>query len=284
MRFAICNELFEGQPLADTFRTVRALGYDGVELAPFTLAPTIRDLSAVDRAAIRRLAEGEGLQITGLHWLLARVPGVHLTSPDPAIRAFTCSYLLDLVLACADLGGQYLIFGSPKQREVLPGVARQQAWDWSRETFQRIGQVAADAGVTFCLEPLAPQETNLFSTAAEAAQMVDEVDLPAFRLMLDVKAMCSEPTPIAEIIAAQAGRFVYFHANDRNLREPGSGDVDFVPIFQAFDRVGYNGWMSIEVFDYKPDPVTIARRGLEYLREVALTPPTSALGTSQLSS
>jgi sugar phosphate isomerase/epimerase len=154
---------------------------------------------------------------------------------------------------------------------VLPGVDRAAAWEWSRATFRAIGRAAADCGVTFCLEPLAPTETNLFSTAAEAARMVDEVGEPAFRLMLDVKAMSSESLPIPGIIAAQRDRFVYFHANDSNRREPGSGDVDFMPIFRALQQAAYDGWMSIEVFEYKPDPVAIARRGLEYLR--SLCPP-----------
>lgn len=269
MRFAICNELFEGWSLADTFRTVSDLGYDGVELAPFTLAPTISDVSPDQRTAIRRLAADHGLQITGLHWLLARVPGVYLTSPDPAIRESTRAYLLELVRACADLGGSFLVFGSPQQRNVLPDVDRAAAWDWSRGIFQAVGRLAGERGVTFCLEPLAPTETNIFSTAAEAARMVDEVGRPAFRLLLDVKAMSSEAIPIPEIIATQRDRLAYFHANDANRREPGSGDVDFAPIFRALRQAGYDDWMSIEVFDYKPDPVTIATNGLAYLKRVA---------------
>ena len=273
MRFAVCNELFEGWSLEDTFHTVKELGYDGIELAPFTLAPVITELAAEQRAAIRDLAARHTLPISGLHWLLARVPGVYLTSPDAAIREATRAYLLELVRACADLGGKFMVFGSPKQRDVLPGVDRQAAWAWARQTFQAVGRVAGDLGVAFCLEPLAPTETNLFSTAAEAARMVDEVGEPAFRLMLDVKAMSSEALPIPQIIAAQRDRFVYFHANDRNLREPGSGDVDFRPIFQALQQAGYDDWMSIEVFEYKPDPVAIARRGLAYLKELAVARP-----------
>lgn len=268
MQFAICNELFEGRQLEEMLRTVRTLGYDGIELAPFTLAPTITALSAEERASIRAMAARSGLAITGLHWLLGRVPGVHLTSADPAVRALTSAYLQEVVRACADLGGRYLVFGSPKQRDVQPGVEPEAAWEWSRETFGQVARVAGERGVTFCLEPLAPVETNLFCTAAEAAQMVDEVANPAFRLILDVKAMSSEAMPIPDIIAAQANRLAYFHANDSNLREPGSGDVDFAPIFQALRRANYDGWVSIEVFVYQPDPVAIARRGLEYLRRV----------------
>lgn len=266
MRFAICNELFEGWRLDDACRAIRAAGYDGVELAPFTLAPTITELGPEERGRTRALVASHGLAVSGLHWLLARVPGVHLTSPDAAVRQVTLAYLLELVRACADLGGAYLVFGSPKQRNVLPGVERAQAWAWARETFRRVAALAAERGVTFCLEPLAPTETNLFSSAAEAARMVREVDQPAFRLILDVKAMSSEGAPIPEIIRARAADLAYFHANDRNLREPGSGDVDFVPIWRALGAADYDGWVSIEVFDYKPDPVTIAQRGIAYLR------------------
>ena len=275
MRFAICNELFEGQPLDQVFSFVRATGYDGVELAPFTLAPTITDLDAEARRRIRRLAEHHGLQITGLHWLLARVPGVHLTSADGGQRARTAHYLEELVRACADLGGSYLIFGSPQQRNVPDGVDPDDAWDWARRTFRQVARAAGNAGVTFCLEPLAPTETNLFSTAEEVSLMVDEVEHPNFRLILDVKAMSSEEKPIPEIIAEQASRLAYFHANDANRREPGSGDVGFGPILQALRTAGYDGWTSIEVFDYKPDPQTIARRGLAYLKRTWASLPGS---------
>lgn len=266
MRFAICNELFEGWSLDDTFRFIRDTGYDGVELAPYTLAPTITDLTPESRRHIRRRAEQQGLKIVGLHWLLARVPGVQLNSPDAATRAATRSYLVELIRACADLGGSILVFGSPQQRNIPPEVEPGAAWEWSRDTFAHVAASAGQHGVTFCLEPLAPTETNLFGTAAEAARMVGEVDHPAFRLLLDVKAMCSEQQPATDLIRSNAAQLAHFHANDCNRREPGSGEVDFVPIFQALQDARYDDWVSIEVFDYKPDPATIARRGIDYLR------------------
>ncbi len=122
-------------------------------------------------------------------------------------------------------------------------------------------------GVTICLEPLAPSETNFLNTAADAAALAAEVGSPAFQIMLDVKAMCSEGRPLPEIIRSMRGRFAYFHANDRNLKGPGFGDVDFGPIAAALKESGYDGTVSVEVFDFTEGPEVIARKSREYLRE-----------------
>lgn len=267
MKLAICNETFPRTPFEEAVCLIRELGYEGVEIAPFTLAPTITEINEHTLTMLRQVVESYGLSVTGMHWLLAKVPGVHLTSPNPAIREVTRRYLLAVIRACQKLGGRYLVFGSPAQRNVVPGVSYEQAWDWARTSFCAIASYAADYGLTFCLEPLSASETNLFTTAAEAIQMIREVDQLSFRLILDVKAMCTEQRSIPEIIAESAPYLAYFHANDANRREPGAGNVDFVPIFQSLRMAGYDGWVSVEVFEYEPDPRIIARRGIQYLRQ-----------------
>ena len=78
--------------------------------------------------------------------------------------------------------------------------------------------------------------------------------------------MSGEGRPLPEIIREAAPYLVHFHANDPNRREPGSGSLDFVPVLAALNEVKYDGWVSIEVFDFTPGPETIAREGIEYLR------------------
>jgi len=39
-----------------------------------------------------------------------------------------------------------------------------------------------------------------------------------------------------------------------------------VPIFGAIADSGYDRWVSLEVFDYKPDPETIAKKSIEYMK------------------
>ena len=82
IRLGICNELFEGWDFADVCRTVKALGYEGLEIAPFTLAPRITDLTRGRRRELRTIVEDAGLETIGLHWLLAKTEGFYLTSPD----------------------------------------------------------------------------------------------------------------------------------------------------------------------------------------------------------
>ena len=266
MRFAICNELFEGWPFDKMCRFVKQAGYEGLELAPFTLAPRITALDQPRRGELVRVAADNGLEIIGLHWLLAGTEGLYLTSPDAAVRERTAEYLVALAEATRDLGGDLMVFGSPKQRSLLPGVSAQPAFDWATEIFRRVMPAVSGCGVTICMEPLSPAETDFINTCADATRLVDAVGHPKFALHLDVKAMCSEQTPMADLIRKYAPTAGHFHANDANLRGPGFGEIDFVSIFRQLRDAGYDRWVSVEVFDYKPDPETIARDSIDYMR------------------
>jgi sugar phosphate isomerase/epimerase len=268
MRFAICSEIFEGWPLAETMGFVAKTGYAAVEIAPFTLAPLVSGVSRSQRQLIRDQAARAGIAISGIHWVLAKTEGFHVTHPEASVRAHTLRYLHELVDFCGDLGGQTMVFGSPKQRSLLAGVSRPQAVDYARQALMDLAPHLADRGVTFCLEPLAPSETNFINTAAEAVALVREVNSPQVRIILDVKAMSSEATPIPELIRQSRGYFAYFHANDANLKGPGFGEVDFAPILAALREAGYDGYVSVEVFRFDEGPEVIARASLAYLHKV----------------
>ena len=159
-----------------------------------------------------------------------------------------------------------MVVGSPKQRNILPGVPAEQATVWAAQTFRDAVRRAEDRGVTICFEPLAPAETNFINTAADAIAFVQRVPSPSFKIILDVKAMCSEAKLIPQIVQESWPQFAYFHANDKNLKGPGFGEVDFKPIAGALRKVGYQGFVSVEVFNFDEGPEVIATRSLEYLR------------------
>ncbi len=267
MKYAICNETFEGWDHQRVCACVAALGYQGLELAPFTLAPRINEVSREQRRELRKQAEEQGLTILGLHWLLAKTEGFHLTSDDPHVRARTASYLRELACCCQDLGGTILVLGSPAQRRIPAGATRVQAVDYAVDTLDQILPTLSECKVRLCVEPLSPREADFINTCAEGMEIVRRLNHPQIGLHLDVKAMSSETTPVPELIRAYAAHTGHFHANDSNMRGPGFGEVDFVPIFQALHDSGYTGWVSVEVFDYKPDPETIARESLRYMKE-----------------
>ena len=134
MNYAICNETFEGWDHARVCAFVAECGYTGLEVAPFTLAPLITDVSTTKRSELRRTAEAAGIAILGLHWLLAKTTGFYLTSPDESVQRNTGEYFTALAEACAEMGGKILVLGSPLQRNKLPGVTREQADDFAAKT------------------------------------------------------------------------------------------------------------------------------------------------------
>lgn len=267
MKYAICNETFEGWDHARICDTVAALGYTGLEVAPFTLAPLITDVPVSRRTELRRQAERAGITIIGTHWLLAKTTGFYLTTPDESVRAKTGAYFAALAEATADLGGHLMVLGSPLQRNLLPGVTEAQADDFACDTLARCLPALERTRVTICLEPLGPTETNYLNTAEHAVRLIRRLNHPNVKLHLDVKAMSSESKTIPDLIAENRQDTFHFHANDPNRRGPGFGDMDFRPIFRSLKDAGYSGWVSVEVFDYSPDPETIARESIRYMKE-----------------
>jgi len=265
MKYSICNETFGGWPQEKVFRFAAECGYGGVEIAPFTIAAYVTDIAPKRRAELRKQAREAGVQIVGLHWLLSKTEGFHLTSPDAAVRRKTAQYVGELARFCADLGGKVMVFGSPPQRNLPPGIGREEGTRYAVEVLQTAMPVLKQHDVVLALEPLGPKETNFMVAAAEALEVARQVDSPNCRLLLDCKAMATEPTPIPELIRKHRPWLVHFHANDPNLRGPGMGKLDFVPIVAALKEVGYGGWVSVEVFDYTPGVERLARESIDYL-------------------
>ncbi len=270
MKFAICNETYRDWPLERACEDIAACGYDGVEIAPFTLTDDPGELDEQRAAECARIARRAGLEVVGLHWLLVRPAGpeLHLTTLDEAVRRRTIGFLQHLARLCAAMDGRVLVLGSPEQRRVPDGASRDQVLARAAEACREVCETAGPLGVTLAIEPLSPELTDFLTSADEAVRLIDAVDHEACRLHLDVCAMSAEDRPIPDIVRAHAARLAHFHANDPNLRGPGTGEVDFAPIAAALDEVGYRGYVSVEVFDYAPDGPTIARESLRYLQQV----------------
>lgn len=267
MRYALCNELFQDWPWEKSLELTRQEGYTGWEIAPFTLGSQPTQVSAAERQRLRKLVEAADVEVIGLHWLLAQTEGFHLTTADAAIRNRTADYLAELARLCRDLGGSVMVLGSPQQRNFpAETMTHDQASDNAQSLLEKVVPTLMETNVTLALEPLGPGEGNFWNHASQAVRVIDGIQSPNIRLHLDVKAMSTEGQPIADVIRANARHMVHFHANDPNLLGPGMGEVDFVPIFQALLDVAYQGWVSVEVFDYQPGIETIVRESMKNMQ------------------
>jgi len=272
MKFALCNEMFENRPMAEVCSIAKGLGYHGIEIAPFTLAPSATEVTKRQRREVRKIITDHGLETVGLHWLFARpaaaqnLPPLHMTTPDQATWHRTRDYLGALLDLCSDLRGKVLVLGSPKQRSIIEGQTKEGAWRRAVDLLSSVLDRAGKLGLTICFEPLSPAETNFINTVEEGMKMVREIDHPNFKIHLDVKAMSSEAKPVPAVIrSVKADDIGHFHVNDPNLYGPGMGEVDYAPIAQAVRDIGYDKWLSVEVFKYDPDPETIAKKSIDCL-------------------
>jgi sugar phosphate isomerase/epimerase len=270
VKFALCNEVIAEMAFPAQCEFAAALGYDGLEVAPFTLSDAPHEPGAVDIVATRRAAQDAGIDIASLHWLLVAPAGLSITDPDNAVRTRTVDVMRRLIDLCGELGGKILVHGSPLQRRLTVGDedgARRRALD----CFAAVADQAKAAGVIYCIEPLAPADADFINRIGEAAAMVDAIASPHVRTMLDccATARLDEDSP-AELIERwlPSGHLAHVQVNDGNGRGPGQGAMAFTPILAALQRHGYDGTVAVEPFDYHPDGRAAAARAIGYLRGI----------------
>lgn len=267
MRLSLCNEVIRDMPFARQCAFAAALGYRGLEIAPFTLGEEAYRMPNSERVALRRALADAGIACSGLHWLLVAPAGLSLTDPDPSVRARTAEVMARLVGLCAELGGAYLVHGSPAQRRLAgngPDAAARAEAAWAG-----VAEAAGRAGVVYCIEPLAPRETDFVNTVAEAAAILHRIGHPALRTMIDTSAAAqSETEPVADLVARwlPTGLIAHVQLNDRNRRGPGEGEDRFAPVIAALRRGGYQGWLAMEPFVYLPDGPSCAARNIGYVQ------------------
>jgi sugar phosphate isomerase/epimerase len=260
MKFAICNEIFGEWPWSQGLELARSIGYTGVEVAPFTLGTYVNEITTERRSEYRQAVADQGMEILGLHWLLAKTQGFHLTTENQSVRRKTTDYFKLLIELCSDLGGSIMVLGSPLQRNFPENMTHQKAMENAAETLRPIIPLLESHAIKIALEPLGPTEGNFLNHASQAIELIEMLKSENVQLHLDIKAMSSEGQPIDKIIRDNRKHVIHFHANDPNLLGPGMGDVDQRPIFAALQEIDYHGWVSVEVFDYKPGVETILRQ------------------------
>jgi sugar phosphate isomerase/epimerase len=271
MRIALCNEVIAPMPFPQQCEYAAKLGYDGLEVAPYTLSDEPHRLGAAQIAAARAAAEDAGIAVTGLHWLLLKPAGLSISSKDESVRKRTIDVMLAFIDQCAELGGRYLVHGSPHQRRVEAGETRSAAMQRAKECFAAVAERAQKAGVVYCIEPLSSEQTPLINTLEEAARMVDEIGSSSVRTMLDCSAAGRmEKEPLGRLVERWLPRGVLAHVqvNDRNRRGPGQGEQRFAPLFASLRKYKYEGDVAVEPFDYVPDGPGAAARAIGYIKGI----------------
>jgi D-psicose/D-tagatose/L-ribulose 3-epimerase len=271
MLLSLCNEVLREHAFAEQCRIASALGYKGLEIAPFTLTDDPLSLTDTEISRIRGVIEDHDLSVTGLHWLLIAPAGLSITSGDAGTAARTRAVLERLIETCALLGGPVLVHGSPGQRALSQAASPEEGRANALACFEQVAGWAENASVTYCIEPLSKNQTDYINNLAEALELVDAIGSPAFRTMIDAaSAGIEEPAGVAGAIREYwpTGKLAHVQINDTNLRAPGQGENRFAPVFQALRDVRYDGIVAVEPFVYEPDGATTAAYAAGYVRGI----------------
>lgn len=267
-RQAICNEVYGKAPLADVCRGIRKIGYAGIEIAPFTLADSPSEMTSGQRKQYRDVIQSEGLTFVGLHWLMVSPKGLHVTTPDRALRERSWGHIRELIDLCADLGENgVMVFGSPQQRATTGGISRAEAMGNYTDGLAGVAAQAQDRGVTILVEALPLNQCDVINSLAEAVAVVDQIGSPAVRTMFDTHNAIDETEPHAAVIERYFNYIRHVHVNELDGRHPGTAGYDFKPVFEALRRRNYQHWISMEAFDFTPGAEKIASESLRYLEK-----------------
>jgi sugar phosphate isomerase/epimerase len=115
------------------------------------------------------------------------------------------------------------------------------------------------------VEALPIEQCDVIQTLAEAAAIVQEIGSPAVRTMFDVHNAIDEAEPHAVLVDRHFDIIRHVHVNELDGRHCGTGNYDFKPVFEVLRRRNYQGWVSLEAFDFTPGAETLASESLRYL-------------------
>jgi len=233
------------------FGKMREHGYDFIEL----LVPEAGEL---DISETKKALDDAGLGIV----LAARVNlQLNLASEDRDAHRAGIDYLKYTVNCAAGLGakivggpltGNPLVFAgrAPQPVEEVERIARKER---CVQGLKEAGDYAAKAGVVLAVEPLNRFESDVLCTTQQAMELLDAVDHPAIKLMLDTFHMHMEESSIAEAIQLAGSRIAHFQANENHRGFPGTGCTNWIEVFRALHSVGYEGPISLEPFRRNDD-------------------------------
>lgn len=274
MRAAVCNEIFGAIPFEEQCALTARHGFQGIELAPYALAEDPSEIPTARAREIRRIIGEAGLTCAGLHWLLRAPAGLHLTTPDTAIRRRSWQVLSRLLDFSCDVESPVMILGSGRQRNA-DGISTAEALRHLQDGLADLAPRAQAAGVRVLLEPLRSRVTDVVNTLDDAREVIAAIGNPAVSSILDFHNTTDESEPWDRLVERHFDLIGHVHLNEVDgyhpslIERPERARSDFLPTFRALAAGGYAGWVSLEIFHNAEPPQTVLAETRAFLDHMA---------------
>jgi D-psicose/D-tagatose/L-ribulose 3-epimerase len=175
------------------------------------------------------------------------IRSLRIVGPDANLDA-VLSYLDAALNRCRQLGGRIAVWGSASSRQVPAGFSRDEAWRQVKAFLSHAGDIANAKEMVIAIEPLRKQESNIINTGAEALRLVEEVNHPQVKMIIDYFHMRLERED-PEIVRQARNHIVHLHfANPNGRRWPRLPveDAEYARFFEILKQIDYKGGLSIE--------------------------------------
>ena len=259
MNIAISNLAWPPADDDAVFALLKERGLSRVEIAPTKYFPEIEAATPDQIRAVKARFAAAKLTVVGFQSLLFGQPDLKVFA-EREVTDRTIDYLGVLAKLCSDLGGQVMVFGSPKNRQVPAEMTKDDAWRAAVDFFWKAGQRCHEHGVTLVIEPNPVQyHCNFITNVEQAARLVREVDSPGFGLHLDLGAITLNGEDVKQVIADSADILNHFHISEPEIKPLQPDNPNHKLAAAALRRAKYQGVVSIEML---PPP-----NGLEQIGE-----------------
>jgi D-psicose/D-tagatose/L-ribulose 3-epimerase len=192
--------------------------------------------------------------IQSISFCAAMSPDRDLIDADPKVRATGVEYLKACVDGLALVGGKHLVgpFYSAVGR-TWQQTAEEREHDLKIlvKILRDLAAYASTKGITLGLEPINRFETSFITTADQAIELVDRVNHPSLKIMLDTFHMNIEENSMGDAIRRVGSRLIQVHSNENNRGTPGAGHVPWQEVAQALKDIHFDGIFVIESFTNK---------------------------------
>ena len=228
-----------GGSIDDTFRFIRSIGYDGVEL---NLTPELAGL--LDQ--VEDAARASDLPVVSLLTGAAYGEGLCLSAPDASIRDRTVERLVENLETAKRFGAILVIGLLQGLRSDEPDPAAAQARIVS--CLQQVGREAETRGIDIVIEPVNHLQVGFNNSVGEVLHLIRDTGSTAFHPMVDTIHMNIEETSLVQPIHDCGARLRHVHLCESHGGLPGTGRIDFAAVLDALEGVGYPHFASVKVY------------------------------------
>lgn len=257
MKLAISNIAWDVDEDEAMVVLLHRFGVNAIDIAPGKYFPDPINTTQEDIARVKQWWTQQGIEITGMQALLFGTTGLNVFGSEDTQEAM----LQHLTAVCrigAGLGGQRLVFGSPKNRD-RTGLSDQETLDIAINFFRRLGDIAQHYDVLICLEPNPScYGANFMTTSTETADMVRRIAHPAIKMQLDTGALAINGEDPFRVLQDCASLIGHIHASEPNLVPLGDGETQHSTMSAAIAHYLPDHIVAIEMLATKNEPPLIA--------------------------